>query len=41
MEAKVCAIEILNIYCSLYSEYISYPFKLTLEDGFDINEKEY
>lgn len=32
------AIETLNIYCSLYSEYISYPFKLTLEDGFDVNE---
>lgn len=31
-------LESLSIYCQLYSEYISYPHRLTLEDGFVVNE---
>ncbi|MBR5041355.1 MAG: radical SAM protein [Clostridiales bacterium] len=38
MKEFFSALETLNIYCELYSEYISYPHVLTLEDGFKVNE---
>lgn len=38
MKEFFSALESLTIYCELYSEYISYPHKLTIEDGFRVNE---
>lgn len=31
-------LETLQIFCNMYSEYISNPFTLTIEDGFDVDE---
>lgn len=31
-------LETLQIFCNLYSEFISNPFTLTIEDGFDVDE---
>lgn len=31
-------LETLQIFCNMYSEFLSNPFSLTIQDGFDVNE---